>query len=51
MFALESASAITSRGKEIAEIRAIEQRESLEERVRRLEERGTLVPAGAKRGP
>lgn len=42
---------VTSRGKEIAEIRAIEQRESLDERVRGLQARGIVVPAGGKRGP
>jgi len=42
---------VTSRGKEVAEIRAIERRESLDERARRLEAHGILVPAGGKRGP
>lgn len=42
---------VTSRGKEVAEIRAIEQRGSVEDRVRRLAERGIVVPAGGKRGP
>ncbi|HYU42454.1 MAG TPA: type II toxin-antitoxin system prevent-host-death family antitoxin [Vicinamibacteria bacterium] len=42
---------VTSRGKEVAEIRPIEKRESLDQRVQRLEASGTVVPAGGKRGP
>ena len=42
---------VTSRGKEVAEIRPIEKRESLEERVQSLEERGVVVSAGGKRRP
>lgn len=42
---------VTSRGKEVAEIRAIEARGHLDDRVRRLADQGVLVAAGGKRGP
>ena len=41
---------ISYRGKEVAEIRPIEKEESLEDRLRRLEERGQIGPPASPKG-
>ena len=42
---------VTYRGREVAEIRPIEKIDSMEERIRRLEERGVITRRADKRAP
>lgn len=42
---------VSYRGEEVAEIRPVEKRESLEQRLKKLEEEGIITPAKKPRGP